>query len=248
MDLADYKEKEKDKKKQKKDSPRASVLTTEVQDNATSATYHIHREATIESDNKPHKVTIAHINLDVNFQYVVVPMKSDVAFLKAMATNSSRYTFLGGPMNVFMNNFFIASSKLGNKSPGESFRLYLGSDSGVKVNVKPIVKNENVSGLIAKSKTEEITHTTVVTNFKSKPIFVSVFDQMPFTSNADIRVKTIEPKDTKAMVDEFQLIRWEFPLQPSREHVVVFKYSIEYPVERTIAQIEQTGVRGELPV
>jgi len=191
---------------------------------------------------------VACIELEVEFQYVVVPMKSDYAFLKAMATNTSTYTFLAGPMNVFMNNFFIASSKLASKSPGETFRLYLGTDMGVKISVKPIVKNESVSGIIARSKIEETTHMTVVNNFKSIPISVVVFDQLPFSSTSDIRIKIIEPRDIKGMVDEYQLIHWEFQLPPGKENTVVFKYSVEYPVERIVCEVEQTGVKGELPV
>jgi len=225
-----------------------AALTTDVQESATSATFHIHREATIISDNKPHKVTVSHITLDVEFEYVVVPMKSDMAFLKALAKNTSRYTFLKGPMNVFMNNFYIATSTLVTKSPLESFRLYLGPDPNVKVNVKPIVKNESTAGIITKVKSEETTHTTHVTNFKPTKVYVAVYEQMPFSSNTEIKIKTLEPKDTKGMVDEFQIIRWEFPLPPGGENVVTFKYSIEYPVDKVIVPIEQTGVKGELPV
>jgi len=206
----------------------------------------------VESDGKPHKVTVTHEDLIAQFEYVCVPTKSSNAFLKATATNSSAFQLLKGPMNVFMNNFFIATSSLSATSPQETFRLYLGADAGIKVDFQPVQFNESFQGgmpFSKKTKMDTTTHTTVIKNLKKKKIKVVVFDQRPFSSNSnDIKIKIEEPRNNApgVTVDDYNLISWDLNLEPDTEMSVVFKYSIEYPVERSISSFEQKGVKGEM--
>ncbi len=51
---------------------------------------------------------MALVDLAPEFHYVSVPRLSPYSFLQAKTKNSSQYTMLAGPANIFLDNNFIA--------------------------------------------------------------------------------------------------------------------------------------------
>lgn len=70
--------------------------------------YEITRRSSIPSDNNPHKVSVAIIDLKPTFEYESVPKRAAHAYLKAKVKNVSPYALLAGPTNIFLDNNFIA--------------------------------------------------------------------------------------------------------------------------------------------
>ena len=54
------------------------------------------------------QVTVAIIDLQPEFEYAVVPRMSSHSYLQAVVKNTSSYSILSGPANVFLDNNFIA--------------------------------------------------------------------------------------------------------------------------------------------
>ena len=79
-----------------------------VKESITSTMYEISRRTSIVSDNTPHKVSVAIIDLQPTFEYETIPRKAAHAFLKAKVKNTSPYALLAGPTNVFLDNNFVA--------------------------------------------------------------------------------------------------------------------------------------------
>jgi len=127
-------------------------LDSKVRSGSTSVTYEIRRLVKIASDSKPHKVPITEILFPLEFQYIVLPSKGAQAYLKAKAINNTDFQLLEGEMNVFIDEFFITTSKLQQTVPGDKINMYLGIDAGVKVNIKPVHKQESTSGIIFTAK------------------------------------------------------------------------------------------------
>eukprot|EP00029_Vermamoeba_vermiformis_P008284 TRINITY_DN3828_c0_g1_i1.p1 TRINITY_DN3828_c0_g1~~TRINITY_DN3828_c0_g1_i1.p1 ORF type:complete len:487 (+),score=161.09 TRINITY_DN3828_c0_g1_i1:691-2151(+) len=119
------------------DEPAMQIMGTQVEKGMGSATYRIPRAATIEADNKPHKVSIVILDLNVAISYETVPVLSPNAYMKAVAKNVSEYQLLPGQMNVFLDNFFLAQSALKHTNPSEEITLYLGVDEMIQVELKP---------------------------------------------------------------------------------------------------------------
>jgi len=136
----------------------------------TGSAYPIMRKTTIASDGKPHKVTINHLDLPVEFEYVCPPTKTPNAYLRAIAKNNTALHLLKGPMNVFMNNYFITKSELAVTNPKETFKLYLGIDQGIKIDFQPIERSEATQSNLFTKRTrfETVTHTTKIKNLKKK--------------------------------------------------------------------------------
>jgi len=217
----------------------------------TGSSYQIVRKSTIVSDGKPHKVTVSHLELTVIFEYVCAPTKSPNCYLRANAKNESTLNLLQGPMNIFINNYFITKTQFLSTNPKEDFKLYLGVDPGVKVDFQPIAKSESSQNrLFQRVKFDTVAHTTKIKNLKKKPITVIVFDQKPLITNTEqIKLKIDEPRvipSPEVIVDEFSIISWNIKLEPEQEQTVIFKYSLEYPSDKLLEEIEQINVQGEL--
>eukprot|EP00029_Vermamoeba_vermiformis_P006675 TRINITY_DN2693_c0_g1_i1.p1 TRINITY_DN2693_c0_g1~~TRINITY_DN2693_c0_g1_i1.p1 ORF type:complete len:593 (+),score=167.72 TRINITY_DN2693_c0_g1_i1:38-1780(+) len=215
-----------------------AVLTAQAESSNTSQTYGILRSCTVDSDNKPHKVTISSIELTASFVYTTIPKLAPTAYLKAHTTNSSNFQLLTGPMNVFSDNFFIASTELKATSPGGEFDVFLGVDPGVKVEFKPVKVKEGKAGMIKKSKTENTSHRIVITNNKGHQIEISVFEQVPLSEDDKVKVKIIKPdvkESTEAVLNEFNNLKWHFKLDPQAKKKIELEYQIDFPVDNHLS-------------
>jgi uncharacterized protein (TIGR02231 family) len=217
-----------------------TLPSTSVEQGATSQTYNIQRPVTMAADKKPRKVTIAVMDLSVQLHYTTVPSLAEKAYLRAKANNSSEYQLLPGPMNVFNDNVFVANSHLGATSPGEDFDVFLGADTNIKVDFKPVRRatNTSTSLFLSKTKHQLTTHVTLVKNLKAEKISLTIFDQLPLSEDDKIKVKLIDPeiiKDNEAVVlNDFNNIRWKFSLKPNEEKKIILQYNIEYPADREL--------------
>ena len=54
------------------------------------------------------QVSVAIIDFKPEFEYTMVPRMSLHTYLQAVVTNTSSYSILSGPANVFLDNNFIA--------------------------------------------------------------------------------------------------------------------------------------------
>jgi len=239
----DRERKDRDDRKEEKKKPKLEVMTSTVQNQGTSATYHIERKSTIASDNKPHKVTISKTGIDTVMEYVVVPSKSEHAYLKAKAKNTSPYQLLAGDMNVFMDGLFVTTSKLQRTNPGEEFQLYLGIDSAVRVEVKPTARQDEAQGILKRVMSKTAKYNTVIKNNKKNPIRVLVFDQLPFASDKSITVKVKEPAEpSEYTVSEESIMKRTVTLNPAEEKRLRLVYVIEYPSDKPLYFVpQQTG-------
>eukprot|EP01113_Clastostelium_recurvatum_P010390 TRINITY_DN1515_c0_g1_i2.p1 TRINITY_DN1515_c0_g1~~TRINITY_DN1515_c0_g1_i2.p1 ORF type:complete len:522 (+),score=152.48 TRINITY_DN1515_c0_g1_i2:509-2074(+) len=179
--------------------PPVSVMTSTLQDSSLgAAVFNIPRLSTIEADGVPHKVTIMMKEFPARFSHPIIPRLSPHAYLKATLNNTTPHPLLAGPMNVFMDNNFIAQSSLANTvGLHEKFAVHLGVDSGVRVEYKPVRKlaDSFKDGLFSSTKTarETVKHLTVIKNTKSVPVVIVLSDHLPTSSVADIKVKVVEP-------------------------------------------------------
>ena len=67
---------------------------------------HKHTQSWCES-NYLMQVTVAIIDLKPELEHVVVPRLSSETYLQAVVKNTSPYSILSGPANVFLDNNFI---------------------------------------------------------------------------------------------------------------------------------------------
>ena len=172
---------------------------------STSTVFDLARPATVESDGKPHKQTVAIIDLQPLMTYLASPKVSPFSFLKCTTINTSEFPLLAGPMSVFIDGNYVSTSDVRSVSQGESFAMFLGVDESVKIDYKPEKVSKSTSGagiLSSKSKVQVHERLINIINTKDEPINVTLFEQLPLSSDSAIKVELLEPTVTENARDE----------------------------------------------
>lgn len=216
-----------------------SFQTTQVKESSVGSTsnYDIPRNGTIPSDSNPHKVTIGIINLTPEFEYETVPKMATYAFLKAKVTNTSEYSLLAGPANVFLDNNFIAKTDLKSYSPQEEFFCSLGVDPAIRIDYKPVKKFKAHSGLLSKTTTTTYHQVIEIKNTTSLTAKVLVIDQLPLSNDDKINVKLLEPNmkaNANVKLNKSNNLEFDLNLAANKTEEVTIKYSIDHPSDKEV--------------
>ncbi len=225
----------------------ANVLAAVVEAGATSATFKVPVTVTLAADNALQKVPIASAKLAANLQYQATPKVMETAFLSAYAYNNTEYPFLAGAMNTFLDDTFIASSRLKTVMPGEKFELQLGADEGIAIKRKLVNRFAENTGLTSKGRRITYEYLLTITNNKKTAERVVFKEPVPVSRNEKIEVVQLTPaekdigtKDALKEVtrEEDGKLVWRLDLKPGEKREIPLKFSVEYPADLNVAGLE----------
>jgi uncharacterized protein (TIGR02231 family) len=217
---------------------RVEQAQAQIDTHATSASFHIPAAATIPSDNAPQKVSIAHISVAAATEYQAIPKQLAAAFLTAKVTNTSAFPLLAGPMNVFLDDTFVAAATLRTVMPGEKFDLALGADEGIAVKRTLNRRFTESTGLMTKSQRITYDFTLTVQNNKKAAAKVVVLDQVPVSRNEKIVVKLVAPDERVAKPEADGTLKWTLELKPGEKRELPLTFTVEYPADLAVTGLE----------
>ncbi|KAG9126091.1 hypothetical protein FRC07_004934 [Ceratobasidium sp. 392] len=192
-------------------APRMAARSAKVLDaGVLSATFGIPGRSDIPSDESSHKVVIAVLELDAELEWVCIPREKESVFLRCKVLNASEFTLLPGEASVFMDDNFVSKSRIEHVAPNDSFRTSLGTDSALRVtypSVRTLNRTINLSNFFASkdSKQSVATHSQRITVRNSRPATVSglrIFDHVPVSTDAKIKVDVLSPNGLGPVVEE----------------------------------------------
>lgn len=207
-----------------------------VASQATSATFTIPAQTDLPSDNAPHKVPIGTLALKADLRYSATPKLVPAAFLTADVANTSEFPLLAGPMNVFLDDTFVAASRLRTVMPGEKFDLALGVDEGVSVKRRLNNRLTENTGLVNRGQRITYDFTFILQNNKKTVVPLVLRDQLPVSRHEKIVVKLLAPEDVKPAEDG--TLEWKLTLAPGEKRELPFKFSVEYPNDLPVSGLE----------
>ena len=225
----------------------AASAVTVVQAGVTSATFKIAAATSVPSNNSTQKVAIATAKLPASLQYQATPKLLEAAFLSAATLNSTDYPFLGGAMNTFLDEVFVAASSLRTVMPGEKFELALGADEGIAVKRRIVQRFTEDTGLTNSGKRVTYEFLVTLTNHKKTAERVVFKEPLPVSRDEKIVVKLLTPAErdvgttdkTREITREADgKLVWRLDLKPGEKREVTLKFSVEYPNELTVAGLE----------
>lgn len=206
---------------------------TSVDTKAASVVFGVGSKTTILSDNQPQQVNILQRNYQTEFIHIAVPSKSTHAYLKAKITNDSDYPLLAGDSNIFMDNHFVAKSKIPFTAPSADFEVGLGIDESVKVIYKTLQNLRKTVGFMKNKEKMLYAYQTTITNSKKRAIQLTLHNQIPVSNDNDIEVELIKPvyeADTDVLQkNDLGHLEWHLNMEAGAEKVIDLKYSILYP-------------------
>lgn len=221
-------------------------VVSRVDSALTSASFKIDAAITIPSDNNAKKVAIAQAKLPTSLLYKTTPKLREAAFLGAKATNSTDFPLLPGPVNVFLEDAFVAASHIKSVMSGEKFDLALGVDEGIAVKRRLVNRFAEDTGLTSKGRRVTYDILTSVTNNKKSAELVEVKEPIPVSRDEKIEVHMITPSErdlgspesNKEITRDLEgRITWRINLKPGEKREIPLKFSVEHP-----ANIQVTGL------
>lgn len=204
-----------------------------------TVTFRLPKPATIPADWQPHKAPITSAQLDAALAYQATPRLLPHAFLRAKVTNTTEALYLAGPVSVFLDGTFVATSLLTQVAPGETFDLYLGVDERVPIERKTLKERVEVSllpGLRGKTKSTEYEFLTRIENFTGRRITVTVFDQIPVSEREEIIVESVqyEPPNVEKDPEKPGVFSWTVELLPDQKQELRLSYRLRHPVDMQV--------------
>ncbi len=231
----------------------ASLAIAAVETAATSASFKIATPVTLASDNTPQRVPLGSATLAADLQYQATPKLQETAYLAAYVTNLSELPFLAGALNVFLDDTFVAASRLATTMPGEKFTLNLGADEGISIKRKIISRFTEDTGFTTKSRRTTYDILVTLTNNKRTTERVVIKDAVPVARDEKITVKLLAPSERELLKPEEATaqppklgiardadgkLTWRLDLKPGEKRELPLRFSIEHPAGLPVTGVE----------
>ena len=219
----------------KKELVQSDEAQAEVQKSGLSVSYQVGLPVAIPADGQAHRANVTVLNLAGSPEYVTTPKLDSAVFLKVHLVNTSDAQLLPGQVSVFRDGEFTGMLRMDLVPSGSDFDLYAGKDDSIKVERKELVNKRSETGMLNRREVEDRRYQISLQNFRSSPIGLLVYDQLPVSKNADIVVNQGAFSDKPAAVDKDSgKLSWEIELQPKVKKVIEFNYSVEWPKGREV--------------
>ncbi len=231
----------------------ATFAAAEVASAATSASFKIATPVTLASDNTPQRVPLGGADLAAVLRYQATPKLQETAFLAAAVTNTGDLPFLGGALNVFLDDTFVATSRLATTMPGEKFTLQLGADEGIALKRKIVARFTEDTGFTSRSRRTTYDILLTVTNNKRSAERIVLTDALPVARDEKIVVKLLAPTEREFLKPEDAAaeppragiardaegrLTWRLDLKPGEKRELALKFSIEHPADLPVTGVE----------
>eukprot|EP00924_Labyrinthula_sp_SR-Ha-C_P002498 maker-scaffold_16-snap-gene-6.33-mRNA-1 protein AED:0.06 eAED:0.06 QI:0/0.5/0/1/1/1/3/0/597 len=193
-------------------------------------------EATTALGSNSKKQTITITQLDPKFLYVASPKVSPDVFLQCKTKNTSEFPFLSGKYLFLWMMSFVRKN--------EEFDLFLGIDSGVRLDYKPekLLKKQKNALFTTNMKSKRFLREITLHNTKSENIQCILYEQIPYsTEEKKIKVQVINPdfknkkevltKEYKALINSFNNMECHKEIKAGKSWKLKFEYSVEWPAD-----------------
>ena len=208
---------------------------TQVTQNMMRIEYEIKLKYSIESDNKPHNVTIQSKIIPVVYSYSIVPKLDPDAFLIARVTDWEDMNLIPGTARVYFDNSYIGESFINPRNTNDTLQLNLGRDKSIVV-TRIKVKDKCKDKIFSDNQTQTRTYEIVVRNTKMIPIRLVVEDQMPVSKEQSIKIDYLEQSEAKFNTETGKLT-WDFILKAKDNKKLIFSYEVKSPKDRILNPI-----------
>jgi len=188
----------------------------------------------VPGDGQSHRVSIATREFPAKFDFLAIPRRVELAYLRATATNNSDsgLSLLEGAVSIFRDGVFVGRATLANTAPGGEFKLFLGPDEQVRAR-RELTARETDKNFLGSQKRVHFAYAIEVQNLKARRVHLIVQDQIPVSRSENIKVK-LRASSPEAVLDELGVLAWELDLAPNEKRALRFDFWVEAPRATTI--------------
>lgn len=208
------------------------IIENQIISNQTSFSYEIGIPYSVPSDGKEHTVEIKQESIKADYNFSTVPKLSNYAYLVGNIPDWSSLNLIDGNANIYFDNSFVGTTFLSPEAFEDTLAISLGKDERIVIERKK--RNEYSKKNFFRNKVREVySYEINIRNTKSEAISISVEDQLPLSTNEDIKVNRMNLSEGKVNEDT-GLISWALTIEPGKTKTLLLEFEIEYPKGRRI--------------
>ena len=196
-------------------------------DAITAMDYSVSIPYTLETGKEPLVVEIDRKELNADFEYIAIPKMANGVYLMAKISNADRMNLLAANASIYLNNAFTGSAFLSPEMATDTLSLPLGQDNSISIS-RNRIKDFKAKNFIGSRVSESIGWEFVVRSLKSQPINIKVTDQIPLSTNKEIKVEAVELSNGN-LDSQNGFVTWNLTLEPGKSHTLRLVYKVEYP-------------------
>lgn len=212
--------------------PEAASVAVEKKIGETAITFDVEVPYTIASDGKIQTIEIQRTTIPAEYKYVTVPKMSQLAYLTANITNWAELSLQNGEAALYFENTFVGKSKININQLSDTLTLSLGTDNSILIK-REKRKDFTSKRVIGANKTETFSFLITLRNNKTSPIKITLYDQIPVSSNSSITVEALELSGGRYNSQTGKVI-WDYELKPQETRQTILTYSVKYPKDKTV--------------
>lgn len=198
----------------------------------TTITFDIAVPATVLADGRLQTVEIQHITAPADYKYVTTPKLSLLAYLTANVSDWAKLSLQSGEATLYFENTFVGKSNVNVNQLTDTLSLSLGTDNSLIVKREKRIDYTSIK-TIGSNKTETYSFLVTVRNNKPVPVKISVYDQLPVSSNNGITVDPLELSGGKVNMQTGE-IRWDLEINRQESRQLILTYSVKYPKDKKV--------------
>ncbi|WP_128543932.1 DUF4139 domain-containing protein [Larkinella soli] len=205
---------------------------TQAADQPTSVRFDISIPYTILSNNRPQVVDIQTSEVPATYRYTATPKLDPDAFLIATLQGWEKLNLLNGTARTYFEGTYVGESRVEIQNAGDTLALSLGRDKRITLKRE---KTQDLSSrkTLGSSVRDSYRFRITVRNTKSEPVSLTLFDQIPVTTDSRIEVEA-ENTGGAELNRETGKLSWNLSLKPNESREIEFSYSVKYPKGRQL--------------
>jgi uncharacterized protein (TIGR02231 family) len=205
------------------------------------ANYKIESRVSVGNSGQSKKVRINSATYSANLEAVTVPRLDPAAYLTAKFFVGDSTPQMAGLVNLYLDGVYVGQGSLPLLNAGEEAELGFGVDDRIKVTRKEIKSLSGEEGIITSSKTAERVWSITIESLHNTPMGVAVFDRVPYSSNADIKVTEIAgmTQPTARDYDKKRGVHvWKQAMEPGTKTEITTGYRVTWPSAMQVGLVD----------
>ncbi|MCP4590368.1 MAG: mucoidy inhibitor MuiA family protein [bacterium] len=206
-----------------------------------TVTYAIAARTSLPSRSDRQLIRIAPLRLPGSFYKVATPVLTEYVYDEAQVTNGSEMVLLAGSAATYKAGQFVGHGAVPTVAVGQSFTVGFGIDSALRAGRELVEKKEITQG---GNRVVDLTYRLTLENFGIAPAAVRLFERLPKTTGADIKVTLGDTGDELSDDGTYRhaqhkqgILRWdlEVPAQAQGPDASALEYDFRLEYDRKMS-------------
>ncbi len=193
----------------------------------TTVSFAVDISYTIPSNGENYTVEMQDLSIPATYEYFTAPKVNEAAFLTALITDWEPYNLMAGEASIFFADTFVGRSVLDADQPDDTLTVSLGQDRGISVS-RTRVADYSEKSFFGTTRSEQVGYEITLRSNKAQPVSIVVKDQVPVSTNEQIRVE-VEETSKANYNEDTGLLRWSLELPAAETKKLRLGYEVKHP-------------------